>query len=83
MVGWISRARLALGIFWRGMRVSPSGHFWNKLRTFLWILKYDLQLGSESGVNVLTHRLKILFNNKNNSLWTTFPQENHKYRLMR
>lgn len=25
--------------------MSPSGHFWNKLGTFLWILEYDLQLG--------------------------------------
>lgn len=27
------------------MRGSPSGRFWDRLGTFLWILEYDLQLG--------------------------------------
>lgn len=40
-------ARLAGTVYWSGMRVSPSGLFWNKLGTFLWILEYDLQLGRE------------------------------------
>lgn len=45
VVGWPDCACLASTVYWSGMRVSPSGHFWNKLGTFLWILEYDLQLG--------------------------------------
>lgn len=32
-------------VYWSSMPGHPSGHFWNKLGTFLWILEYDLQLG--------------------------------------
>lgn len=45
VVGWPGCARLAGTVYWSGMWVSPSGHFWNKLGTFLWTLECDLQLG--------------------------------------
>jgi hypothetical protein len=66
--------RLVDTVYWIGMQESPAGHIWNKLGTFLGLLKMSYSWVAK-WCNVRIHRLKILYNNRNTPEFTVedFP----------